>query len=111
MLPRLESVLSDLASGLNQRAKDRAFADCTGVVGDIGRGGRDIGQVGQVGRASGLFKAPLSFQVFAYRHNIRGTILLNELPDGFEDELVVVAIEVLPSEEIRYPVPGHFIEE
>ena len=108
---RVVGAVGDLARHLREAPLHRALAHQFGVAADVGGAGGGLRQGRQVGGAAGAVLVLARLDRLAHRHDVGGTVQLDQARDVAEDAAVVVAIEVLRADHVGDAVEGLVVEE
>jgi len=103
---RLEPVVDDAGTDIDQLSLDCLVADDIGVGLDVGRAGRAGGELDQVGATGDLLGLALRVEPVAHRHRIARLVLLHQFADRAIDQLVVAAVEIVLDELVGHPIEG-----
>ena len=96
--------------GGDELAQHRALAHDVRIGADIGGGGSVARQRPQVGQPAHLIEQSLALQVPGQGDGIAGLAALDQAGDGFENQPMIVAVEILGDDAVGDLVPGRGVQ-
>jgi len=105
-----QRAVDDEVPGANELSQHGAFPHDVRVGSNIGGGGGVARQRSQVGQAAHLIEQALALQVSGQCDGVTGLVALDQTGNGLENQLVIIAVEVLREDAVRDLVPSRGIQ-
>ena len=107
----IEGARGDFVAGGNQLAQDGALAHDLGVAADVAGARHVLCQLVQIDQAANLAVLAHGLQGLKHGDHVGRARTIDQLADGLEHQLVLVAVEITRHQQVGDTVPGIVVQQ